>query len=275
MVPVLLQRAHSPFPLCIQAHLASHALATCHLPSCPSALSCHLAEKCCLQAAQRAQPGQGLTWAERQAILPETAHPPGMERHGELVCVLGRKKNMFELVLGMKEKNDHAVGWRAILASVNEQVRCSVLRWKPKSIVVGSETGCGPCQGELCQGRRLHVVLHQRLLDHLHQWLLEEAEPSREQLHSQDSLLWSVNPAYARNADPQQRHHLLHFFKGSNSPCLYLSGRCGGIKAGRRPVRSCNGKLGDRSWIVQCTEVVPTYGKLITLAPAACRSLNK
>lgn len=66
------------------------------------------------------------------------------------------------------------------------------------------------------------------------------------------------------------------FFEDQNCPLPYeLLGRCGGIKAGGLNVRSHNGKLGNKSWIVQHTEVVPIYGRVIVLTSSAFRSLNE
>lgn len=161
----------------------------------------------------------------------------------------------------MKIKNSHAVGWRPVLASVNGKIRGCI-----SLVVVGSETGHGPCRVELCQGKHLHVVLHQRLLE-------KEAEPSRKQLYSQihsPGARISIGKKYS----VAETSSMVLSLRFKTLP-YELLGRCGGIKAGGLDARSHKGKLGNESWIVQHTEVVPIYGKVIVLASSAFRSLNE
>lgn len=151
----------------------------------------------------------------------------------------------------MKIKNNRAVGWRPVLASVNKIRNCISF------IVGGSETGHGLCQVELCQGRHLCVALHHMLLE-------KEAKPSREQLHSQIHLpgAWI---SIGKKCSVAATSSIVLCFEDQNCPFPYKPfGRCGGIKAGGPDVRSHYGKLGNNSWIVQHSEVVPTYASLLS-----------
>lgn len=154
----------------------------------------------------------------------------------------------------MKIKNKHAVGRRPVLASVNE---------KRLHFIHSGWLWTWPWHR-----RHLCVVLHHMLLE-------KGAKPSRDQLHSQ------IHPhgaciSIGKKCSVAATSFIVLCFEDQNCPFSYEPfGRRGGIKAGGLDVRSHNGKLGNKSWIVQHREVVPTYGKLIVLASSAFRSLNK